>query len=104
MASGTQQGTEYAQSQLAHLQSFSSAMEQLRSQAITASEQGQAIASQVAAGVAEIEQNLALKPPESLVEARQYGFGLADFESLGRFHIQQRNHAIVYHHGIALRA
>ncbi|WP_335917256.1 methyl-accepting chemotaxis protein [Shewanella chilikensis] len=61
MASGTQQGTEYAQSQLAHLQSFSSAMEQLRSQAITASEQGQAIASQVAAGVAEIEQNLGIK-------------------------------------------
>ncbi|MEL4439327.1 methyl-accepting chemotaxis protein [Shewanella algae] len=61
MASGTQQGTEYAQSQLAHLQSFSSAMEQLRSQAITASEQGQAIASQVAAGVAEIELNLGIK-------------------------------------------
>lgn len=61
MASGTQQGTEYAQSQLAYLQSFSSAMEQLRSQAITASEQGQAIASQVAAGVAEIEQNLGIK-------------------------------------------
>ncbi|QTE82243.1 methyl-accepting chemotaxis protein [Shewanella algae] len=61
MASGTQQGTEYAQSQLAHLQSFSSAMEQLRSQAITASEQGQAIASQVAAGVAEIEQSLGIK-------------------------------------------
>ncbi|MBO2677344.1 methyl-accepting chemotaxis protein [Shewanella algae] len=61
MASGTQQGTEYAQSQLAHLQSFSSAMEQLRSQAITASEQGQAIASQVAAGVTEIEQNLGIK-------------------------------------------
>ncbi|MGB2520148.1 methyl-accepting chemotaxis protein [Shewanella algae] len=61
MASGTQQGTEYAQSQLAHLQSFSSAMEQLRSQAITASEQEQAIASQVAAGVAEIEQNLGIK-------------------------------------------
>ncbi|WP_345848536.1 methyl-accepting chemotaxis protein [Shewanella algae] len=61
MASGTQQGTEYAQSQLAHLQSFSSAMEQLRSQAITASAQGQAIASQVAAGVAEIEQNLGIK-------------------------------------------
>ncbi|MGI3004858.1 methyl-accepting chemotaxis protein [Shewanella algae] len=61
MASGTQQGTEYAQSQLAHLQSFSCAMEQLRSQAITASEQGQAIASQVAAGVAEIEQNLGIK-------------------------------------------
>ncbi|MCE9786756.1 methyl-accepting chemotaxis protein [Shewanella chilikensis] len=61
MASGTQQGTEYAQSQLAHLQAFSSAMEQLRSQAITASEQGQAIASQVAAGVAEIEQNLGIR-------------------------------------------